>query len=64
MWTPIVLLCLTTNLTECIAIGGPIAFDEESCIESVKEVGLPYLKQKHTDKVIHGYQCIQWNQDT
>ena len=64
MWTPIVLLCLTTNLTECVAIGGPIAFSKESCIKSIHEVGLPYLREKYSDKILHGYKCVQWEQNT
>ena len=63
MWTPIVLLCLTADLTDCIAIGGPISFNKASCLESIEEVGLPYLEKKHEDKVIHSYRCIQWEQN-
>ena len=61
MWTPVVLLCLTENLTECIAIGGPLSTNEESCLESAKEVGIPYMKTKHSDKIIADYKCIKWS---
>ena len=60
MWTPVVLLCLTENLTECIAIGGPLSTSEESCVESALEVGIPYMKTKHSDKIIAEYKCIKW----
>ena len=63
MWTPAVLLCLTENLTECIAIGGPLSNNEESCLESAKEVGIPYMKTKHSDKIIADYKCIKWSGD-
>ena len=64
MWTPIVLLCLTANLTDCIAVGGPALLSEESCIRSVQEVGIPYFKKEHTDRVVRNYKCIQWSVDS
>jgi hypothetical protein len=63
MWTPIVLLCLTANLTDCIAVGGPLLLSKESCIRSIKEVGIPYFKKEHTNRVVRNYKCIQWEQN-
>jgi hypothetical protein len=64
MWTPIVLLCLTTNLTDCLAIGGPAAISKKSCMESALEVGIPYLNKKYAHKVVRGYRCITWSIDS
>ena len=61
MWSPIILLCLTTNWTECIAIGGPIGFSKTVCEKSITHVGLPYLRKKYPEKFVSGYQCVAWN---
>ena len=61
MWSPIILLCLLTNLTECITIGGPVELSKDLCEKSIVEVGLPLLRKKYSDKVIEGYGCMRWN---
>ena len=62
MWTPIVLLCLTANLTDCIAVGGPLLLSKESCIRSVQEVGIPYFNEKYGDeKTVVEYKCVRWD---
>jgi hypothetical protein len=62
MWTPIILLCLTTNLTDCLAIGGPASASKKSCMASAQEVGTPYLNKKYGDeKTVVEYKCVRWD---
>lgn len=62
MWSPIVLLCLV-NMTDCITVGGPLTYNKENCIESIKDTGIPYLKQKYPNRKVINFTCYDWGTD-